>query len=119
MQPGAIEDAPTARRVLCNAWELCGARAGESADPASLEREHRNCGAAVVEAVGQSLRAACLWTLDGMERRFDAEDWWYRRFDVAGTMSCLYATSDASLGLCACALLDARGHIQKLVDLRA
>jgi len=80
----SIDAAPATRHLLRNGWELCATAPGECAAPEALASAARQWIAAIVPGtVAEALQAAGLWSLDGAERRFDAEDWWYRlRFDA-------------------------------------
>src|SRR5579872_3334634 len=67
------------RCELDSGWELASCAPGALSSPADagfaslqwLESEASGTAAAM-------LRTAGLWSLEGPERRFDAEDWWFR-----------------------------------------
>jgi len=71
-------------QLLVEGWELCSTPPDECATPEALAASSRNWVSASVPSTAAScLQAAGLWSLDGAERRFDAEDWWYRlHFDT-------------------------------------
>jgi beta-mannosidase len=67
------------RRLLETGWELCSAPPGAYDDPEALTRASVPwIEARAPSTVAECLRAAGLWSLDGPQRRFDAQDWWYR-----------------------------------------
>ncbi len=84
MTPGTNAANGTSRQYLRQGWEICATAADECADPATLLQASRKwISTEVPSTAAGSLRAAGAWSLDGAERRFDAEDWWYRlRFDL-------------------------------------
>jgi len=70
-------------RLLADGWEICATAPDECATPAQLAASPRKwIPATVPGTAAAALQAAGLWSLEA-ERRFDAEDWWYRlRFDA-------------------------------------
>lgn len=71
------------RRELREGWEICATPPGACQSPADLDSTKWQCHQGdAPSTVASVLRASGLWSLDGPERSFDAEDWWYRlRFD--------------------------------------
>jgi beta-mannosidase len=68
-----------ASRELAEGWQCCATASGECADPLALS--NADCAWLETRVPGTAagaLRAAGKWSIDGPERRFDAEDWWYR-----------------------------------------
>lgn len=72
------------RQLLSDGWEICATGPYECTGPEAVESAPRRwIRASVPGTAASALRAAGLWSLDDAERRFDAEDWWYRlRFDL-------------------------------------
>lgn len=76
------------RRRMLDGWQLCSTAPGRYAQPQDIDAAaDAATDAAWVSApagtVASMLRSAGLWSLDGVPRRFDAEDWWLRAsFDV-------------------------------------
>src|SRR5689334_18460800 len=67
------------REELSTGWELASCAPGAittPADPAFQSLNWLQSGAWAT--VAAALRSAGVWSLDGPERSFDAEDWWYR-----------------------------------------
>lgn len=78
------DGASATRQLLIGGWEICATGPDECVGPEILESAPRTWIPALVPGTAaSSLLAAGLWSLDEGERRFDAEDWWYRlRFDL-------------------------------------
>jgi beta-mannosidase len=73
--------------LLADHWSLCATPADAFDDPAGLSaiEPERWVDARLPATAASALRAAGMWSLDGPERRFDAEDWWWRcRFSEHG-----------------------------------
>jgi beta-mannosidase len=67
------------RRYLREGWQFCATSPGACAVPADLAQATPAWRATTVPSTAASaLLHAGEWSLDGPERRFDAEDWWYR-----------------------------------------
>jgi beta-mannosidase len=67
------------RSELSQGWELAAAPPGHPSSP--QDSSFSSLAWVPVDAVGPAaavLRAQRKWSLEGAERRFDAEDWWYR-----------------------------------------
>ncbi len=65
------------RQCLHDGWECCAVPAGRHSEPGHLPDLTWIPATAPGTAAG-ALGAAGLWSIDGPERRFDAEDWWFR-----------------------------------------
>jgi beta-mannosidase len=66
------------RQYLREGWECCPVPTGSCAEPRNLPADLSWIAAIVPCTAAESLRSAGLWSMDGPERRFDAEDWWFR-----------------------------------------
>jgi beta-mannosidase len=67
------------RQLLTANWELCCAPPDSYKSPEDLLRAEVSWLTAHAPSTAAAcLRAANLWSLDTVARRFDAEDWWYR-----------------------------------------
>jgi beta-mannosidase len=68
---------PPGRHELRDGWECCATAPGLHA-ASSLPPDLPWVPAQVPGTAAGALRQAGLWSLDGPDRRFDAEDWWFR-----------------------------------------
>ena len=83
--PGRLRSSSCQRsQPLGGHWELASCEPGAVADLTALEGAALSwvrCSGPMTAAA--ALREAGVWHVDGVARRFDAEDWWYRvRFSV-------------------------------------
>ncbi len=75
--PGAL------RERLARGWQILATPAGRYTSPDQLDATLPWLDIAEPTTAAAALRARGEWSLDGPERRFDAEDWWYRvEFEV-------------------------------------
>jgi beta-mannosidase len=64
---------------LSAGWEIASCAPGAIGSPSALAAASLDWVATTVPSTAaSSLRAAGAWSLDGVPRRFDADDWWYR-----------------------------------------
>ncbi len=71
--------------VLRHGWQLLGTAPSQFATPGDVPAEAAWLDISDLAPVAQALQRRGEWSLDGVPRRFDAEDWWYRvRFDAPG-----------------------------------
>ncbi len=68
----------SSRQYLRDGWECCPAPAGLHSEASDHPADLRWIAAAAPGTAAEALRSAGLWSIDGPERRFDAEDWWFR-----------------------------------------
>jgi beta-mannosidase len=67
------------RQLLTSGWELCSTPPDALSGPEDLSQASPSWLPAHAPSTAAScLRAANVWSLDAPQRRFDAEDWWYR-----------------------------------------
>ncbi|WP_394827909.1 glycosyl hydrolase 2 galactose-binding domain-containing protein [Pendulispora albinea] len=71
---------------LTEGWQLASTPPGQIADPEALARADvtwlpvaPSPQAGAPSTAAAALRAAKVWSLDGPRRRFDGEDWWWRK----------------------------------------
>jgi beta-mannosidase len=71
---------PAARERIAEGWEICSTAAGAFAEPDQLVALATSTWveAPTLGPAADVLRSVGIWRLDGPERHFDAEDWWYR-----------------------------------------
>jgi beta-mannosidase len=78
MPAGSGVSTPAGRHVLSEGWECCATPAGRHTDPSQLPLDLAWIPATVPGTAAGAMRQAGLWSIDGPERRFDADDWWFR-----------------------------------------
>jgi beta-mannosidase len=78
---------PLSREYLLGDWKVCSTPAGACLDPSTLPLSSSAWIATELPTTAAAtLRDAGLWSLDGPERRFDADDWWFqRKFPATGS----------------------------------
>jgi len=69
------------RLILADDWAVCSTAAGQASDSSQMSDLPASAwvGGLKLGTAAAMLRQSGAWSLDGEARRFDSEDWWFRR----------------------------------------
>lgn len=94
--------ASSTRERLVHGWQVCATPPGRCSAPDAFDHATEWLDIPEPGTAAAALRARGEWSLDGVARRFDAEDWWYRvdfRAGPAGASETLWLGFDGLAGV--------------------